>query len=137
MKINKDVVSELGSLSYRSRSTDCKTRKKLIIVTPSYSNAPLTKYADSSSSYTKLLISSEKTYWYMPVHVHCTFATAETHLLGVYKPGYFTTPWYKHYHALQPALLLPLRLKNCTIMYDWLNLAVNAARRNFISRNTL
>ena len=26
-KINKDVVSELGSLSYRSRSTDCKTRK--------------------------------------------------------------------------------------------------------------
>ena len=104
VKINKVVVSELGSLSYRSRSTDCKTRKKLIIVTPSYSNAPLTKYADSSSSYRKLINNfiRKKTYWYM--HVYCTFATAETHLLGVYKPGYFTTPWYKHYQYQVPCL---------------------------------
>ena len=38
----------------------------------------------------------------MYMHVHCTFATAETHLLGVYKPGYFTTPWYKHYQYQVP-----------------------------------
>ena len=36
------------------------------------------------------------------MHVYCTFATAETHLLGVYKPGYFTTPWYKHYQYQVP-----------------------------------